>query len=435
MSTKDLVNAIVLGDAVEIDNAFQSVMAEKISARLDDFRQQVSQRMFTTEEVNIEEEVEQIDELSKGTLASYYSKAIGDRHSKDLARDSAKRKAEPDEKEVKRLGDKIANRSSGLEKAKTKFFAKEDVEQLDEIDKLAMRGMFSADPKSKQHIGVTTEKGKAARAKANLPVLKQVIARSLGKHPKANLPEEVELDEGWIGGVSKWQSEVEKKHGDVTYKKLTQPGVTGKSTTNALKNGKIVGVYQHHNKSGTVHSVTEEAELDEEQLDELSKDTLKSYVKKASGGLKSTSRHAFDAGRAQASGDEDQADKSFKKVEKRVKGISSAVDRLTKEEVEQLVVTTVESALYAMEDGRNILDEQLDEAVSSDSKNRYESSNGKKPSGRGNWMFSTVHPREHDVTKHKDQTVSVQGTFADAAKKAASHFKDKGHKGEIHVLP
>lgn len=76
----------------------------------------------------------------------------------------------------------------------------------------------------------------------------------------------------------------------------------------------------------------------------------------------------------------------------------------------------------------------LDEAVSSDSKSRYEYTNGKKPSGTGHWMFSTVHPREHDVKKHKDQTVSVHGTFSDASKKAAAHFKEKGHKGEIHVL-
>lgn len=434
MSTRDLVNAIVAGDAASIEVAFQSVMAEKISDSLESYRQEVAKSMFKTEEV------QQIDELSKGTLASYYSKAIGDRHSKDLARDSAKRKAEPDEKEVKRLGDKIANRSSGLEKAKTKFFSKEEVEldeeQLDELDKLAMRGMFSADPKSKQHIGVTTEKGKAARAKANLPVLKQVIARSLGKHPKANLPEEVELDEGWIGGVSKWQSEVEKKHGDVTYKKLTQPGVTGKSTTNALKNGKIVGVYQHHNKSGTVHSVTEDVELDEEQLDELDQLALR--------GMYSTDpKSKQHIGVTTDKGKAARAKRNLPDLKGAIKASSGKHPKanlpeeaeLEEVQIEQLQVSNIESAMYALEEGRGVLDIGLDEAVSSDSKGRYEYSNGKKPSGRGNWMFSTVKPSEHDFKKHADQTVSVQGTFSDAAKKAAAHFKEKGHKGEIHVMP
>ena len=71
------------------------------------------------------EDVEQVSELSKTTLAAYYAKSISDRHSKDLARDSAKRKG--DEKEVDALGRKVTNRSSGLEKAKAKFF-KEDTD-------------------------------------------------------------------------------------------------------------------------------------------------------------------------------------------------------------------------------------------------------------------------------------------------------------------
>lgn len=71
----------------------------------------------------IKEDVEQVSELSKTTLASYYAKSIKDRHSKDLARDSAKRRG--DEKEADALGREVTNRSSGLEKAKAKFFAEE----------------------------------------------------------------------------------------------------------------------------------------------------------------------------------------------------------------------------------------------------------------------------------------------------------------------
>ena len=196
-----------------------------------------------------------------------------------------------------------------------------------------------------------------------------------------------------------------------------------------------------------------------EQLDELSKTTLKSYIKKASGGLDGTARHAFDAGRHLALGNDTETDKSFAKSRKRISGIGKAVDKLTKEEseiaeetnkpvsehkasksvsenygVEQLVVTNIESALYAMQEGRNVLDQQIDEAVSSTSKDNYESTHGKKPKGHGNWYFSTVHPHQHDFNKHKSETVNVTGTFGDAAKKAQAHFKEKGHKGEIHVL-
>lgn len=81
---------------------------------------------FTLEEIQEfmeSEDFASLDELSKSTLANYYSKAIGDRHTKDLARDSAKRKGEEDS--AKKLGNKVFNRSTGLEKAKTKFFAKD----------------------------------------------------------------------------------------------------------------------------------------------------------------------------------------------------------------------------------------------------------------------------------------------------------------------
>jgi thymidine phosphorylase len=50
MSTKDLINAIVAGDALEIENAFNSTMAEKISTRLDDMRADMAANMFKQEE-------------------------------------------------------------------------------------------------------------------------------------------------------------------------------------------------------------------------------------------------------------------------------------------------------------------------------------------------------------------------------------------------
>ena len=57
MSSHNLVNAIVAGDAIEIENAFQSTMAEKISARLDDYRQEVAHTMF-----RVQESAEELDE-------------------------------------------------------------------------------------------------------------------------------------------------------------------------------------------------------------------------------------------------------------------------------------------------------------------------------------------------------------------------------------
>jgi hypothetical protein len=97
---KDLISAIVEGDAATIDAAFNAEMATRVSARLEDMRVSVAQNMFhaeqaveeTTEEVQEEltledysaeeiqefmqtEDFEQLDELSKTTLGSYVKKA------------------------------------------------------------------------------------------------------------------------------------------------------------------------------------------------------------------------------------------------------------------------------------------------------------------------------------------------------------------------
>jgi len=70
MSTLDLVTAIINKDATAIEGSFNSAMAEKISARLDDMRTNVAQSMFKTVEPEVvveatesqEEESEDDDE-------------------------------------------------------------------------------------------------------------------------------------------------------------------------------------------------------------------------------------------------------------------------------------------------------------------------------------------------------------------------------------
>lgn len=150
MSVKDLINAIASGSAIETEQAFNQVMAEKISARLDDMRIEVAQNMFSEdykkkmkeeescdeeddmkEELNLEdfsleelqdfmmsEDYEQLDELSKKTLGSYLKKATDQSHNhqKDveniskMARSNRKsgntRAADVQDKEVGAMSDK-----------------------------------------------------------------------------------------------------------------------------------------------------------------------------------------------------------------------------------------------------------------------------------------------------------------------------------------
>lgn len=49
-TTLELIDAISNGNAVEIENAFNAAMAEKISSKLDTMRQEVAQGMFNKQE-------------------------------------------------------------------------------------------------------------------------------------------------------------------------------------------------------------------------------------------------------------------------------------------------------------------------------------------------------------------------------------------------
>lgn len=45
---KNLISAIASGDATNTENSFNAAVAEKISAKLDDMRQNVAMNMFKT---------------------------------------------------------------------------------------------------------------------------------------------------------------------------------------------------------------------------------------------------------------------------------------------------------------------------------------------------------------------------------------------------
>jgi len=55
MTTNDLINAIVTGDAIEIENSFNLAMADKISTALEDKRIEVAQSLFNKQEQATEE--------------------------------------------------------------------------------------------------------------------------------------------------------------------------------------------------------------------------------------------------------------------------------------------------------------------------------------------------------------------------------------------
>ena len=63
-TVRDLVDAMVQGDALGTEKAFGAAMAEKLSSKLEDMRTNVAQTMFATEEeVEIEAAVEEPVEM------------------------------------------------------------------------------------------------------------------------------------------------------------------------------------------------------------------------------------------------------------------------------------------------------------------------------------------------------------------------------------
>lgn len=97
-----------------------------------------------------------------------------------------------------------------------------------------------------------------------------------------------------------------------------------------------------------ISKVNEETDaLDFEQIDEISKKTLGSYVKKAS---EKATEHSYLNGIDDHTGDYKRGRKEHDKTQKRLKGISKATDRLTKEDTD-------------MEEIEQNVDEVLDEAA------------------------------------------------------------------------
>jgi hypothetical protein len=49
MNTRELVDALIAGDSIAIENAFSNTMSHKVSSALDDYKIQVAEKIFNTE--------------------------------------------------------------------------------------------------------------------------------------------------------------------------------------------------------------------------------------------------------------------------------------------------------------------------------------------------------------------------------------------------
>jgi len=73
MSTRNLIDAIEAGDSLQIENAFNSIMADKVSDTINTMRSDIAQTMFATEEtIDDDEEFEQLEEVTTRQVKDFH---------------------------------------------------------------------------------------------------------------------------------------------------------------------------------------------------------------------------------------------------------------------------------------------------------------------------------------------------------------------------
>jgi hypothetical protein len=251
----------------------------------------------------VKEESEQLDELSKKTLKSYVGKAV------DRVSDTQFRAGKHWEKGNKSSADyesrETLKRMRGIHKA-TGRMAKEEVEQVDE----ALRTVSTHGKGEGQHHAVV--KRDAEWNEYQVHYFKD--GKHMGEGPVSHHDDKADAQSTADHEVKRMNA----KNEDFNLEDMDPA---------------LVEEFMQ----------TEEFE----QLDELSKKTLGDYVKKASHDVAHkgamTRQHANDSDAAKkdsryndARKSEDKANKTFAKSWSRRQGMAKAVDRMTKEEVEQI---------------------------------------------------------------------------------------------------
>lgn len=56
--TRELVDALVAGDSIAIEDTFNAAMSQKVSTALDDYRVKVAQSMFNAQELEVDDNVQ-----------------------------------------------------------------------------------------------------------------------------------------------------------------------------------------------------------------------------------------------------------------------------------------------------------------------------------------------------------------------------------------
>ena len=288
------------------------------------------QKLKNNEEVELGEECEILSELSKSTMRSYLEKGI----TKGIQDTFAGK------------GDISKKREDGLNKAMKKVYG-EEVEELDELSKTALGNYAKA-----AAFDIANKGSAVGKAGNNLAVL---------ANPKGPLTQLNKRLQGHAKAVQKLtKEEVEEFMQTEAYDQLDE---VDKKTLGNYVNKAHDQLRQHSYQLGSRYAKDFGAAADhedeykrkennrtqgiktavkkltkEENLDELSKSTLGSYIKVAAQDIERSGRDQEHYG--------DQSD--YDRGTKRQKGIAKAVDKLTKEGT----MVTYKEFMASIEEGR-----------------------------------------------------------------------------------
>jgi hypothetical protein len=143
-----------------------------------------------------------------------------------------------------------------------------------------------------------------------------------------------------------------------------------------------------------------------EQLDELSKNTLKQYTKKATDDL---DKKAFHAGHEIGQGDKEAGEDLDAKAQNRKRGIKTAVDKLTKEDLDESKFDTLSLANDALKTA-NSAKEKMYSAPDRETRSEY----------KHEYNFNM---QQHHALMHKHHSESGESTSADFHKKEHDKFR------------
>jgi hypothetical protein len=186
MSTEKLVAAIVDGDAQQIQQSFNQVMADKALEYIDAARQVVAQNMF-----NVEEEVDYLDEARADSSEKEY-------------RDWS---AEDHERESRPGGMYASDRKWHLAQAKKKRKAKNAVkEEVDYLDEGKMRAAKSI-PHNEIHVKDISGLGRGTALKVH----------AVGARWKKHIKPGAILDDDWYGDLESDGAKIKEINEEVDY--------------------------------------------------------------------------------------------------------------------------------------------------------------------------------------------------------------------------